>query len=46
MDELKPFLGQKALENKEKKVVVIPFLRFTKMTDCFTKSIGFKGRGS
>ena len=33
-------------KNKEKNVLVNPFLRFTKTTDFFTKILGLKGRGS
>ena len=46
-DLLKPSSGQKTLEkNKEKSVLVNPFLRFTKTTDSFTKILGLQGRGS
>ena len=34
---LKPSPGQKALENKEKSVLVHPFSHFTKTTDFFLK---------
>ena len=43
---LKPASGQKALENKEKSVLVNPFSRFTQTTDFLTKILSFKGRGS
>ena len=37
MDLLKPSPGQKTLENKEKRVLVNPFSRFTETTDFFLK---------
>ena len=46
MDLLKPSLGQKTLEKKEKSVLVNPFSRFTKTTDFLSKILGLKGKGS